>query len=67
MGIGSQVFRFDSDMDCETFWEYLKKLVADDDEKEGLKKVRDLFAPFVLRRVKADVLNQLTPKETHVS
>jgi len=49
------------------FWEYVKETVGEGSETEGLKRVRELLAPFVLRRVKSDVLDQLTAKRTEVS
>lgn len=39
---------------------------SDENDQAGLLKLRRLFAPFVLRRLKADVLDQLTDKTSHV-
>jgi hypothetical protein len=51
--------------DMECLWEHISE---DDGErgKAGLLKLRQIFSPFVLRRLKTDVLNQLTPKTTIV-
>ena len=44
----------------------LEEVIAAMDSVGGVKKLRELLAPFCLRRVKQDVLQSLPPKTSHV-
>lgn len=45
---------------------FYNTLASDIGEKAAILKLKRLFAPFVLRRLKVDVLDQLTAKTTKV-
>ena len=44
----------------------LEEVIAAMDSVGGVKKLRELLAPFCLRRVKQDVLQSLPPKTSHI-
>lgn len=59
-----EVFAFGEEMDH--FFSFLSGGSTDENDQTGLIKLRKTFAPFVLRRLKQDVLDQLTSKTTKV-